>query len=169
MTITTRRKAPTRLDNLTIVPPLSVEILVYWATDSGDLEWWKADVTKVNAVKKRSVVGVGTILYETKKDHDDYVADVEFLFTKKHGRLVREVGAKAIECAWRMEGDSLTTTNDTTLEDNAVEVIESTSGNEGDTINSNPNGSTKRKDNTNDDDDSGVQVKRANLLTKLTS
>ena len=130
MKINTRRKAPTRLDNLTIVPPLSSDILVSWATDSGDLEWWKAVVTKVNAVKKRSFVGVGTIVYESKKDHDDYVADVEFLFSKKHGRLVREVGAKATECAWRMEGDSLTTTNCIPLEDNANEEIEFTSGKE---------------------------------------
>jgi len=105
MTVTTRRKFPTRIGNITVVPPLASEIFVSWRSDTGDVEWWKAIVTEVATAKKGRVVGTGSLMYEARGVFKDSVSHVEFLHSERNGRTVREVGSKSSECAWKMEGD----------------------------------------------------------------
>lgn len=105
MTVTTRKKLPTRIGDVTVVPPLSTEVLVSWRNDAGEVEWWKAIVAEVTTVKKGKVVGMGVLVYDSRGAFKDCVSKVEFLYNEQNGRTVREVGMKSSECAWKMEGD----------------------------------------------------------------
>ncbi len=113
MTVITRKKLPTRVGDVTVVPPLATEILVSWRNDEGQVEWWKAIVAEVTTLKKRKVMGLGVLVYESRGAFKDYVSKVESLYNERNGRTVREVGMKSSECAWKMEGDDTLCTSDT--------------------------------------------------------
>ncbi len=100
----TRKRPPTRVDGVTVVPLITEEIEVCWIDEDDQKKWWIAQV--LSSIPKRNgrVVGVGKIHYGGYDDNQiDLIQDVEFIFDKKHGRLVRDMGkSRTSECAWRI-------------------------------------------------------------------
>lgn len=102
----TRKKYSTIINNVVVVPLCAEEIEVCWKQESDNLEWWTAQVVRSQACKKGRVVGTGTIRYEQRDDYKETIHEVEFLFDKRFGRLVRESGkARKCECAWKLVGE----------------------------------------------------------------
>lgn len=102
MTISTRLRAATWVDDMLIVPNQDDHIEVCWRDADGELVWWEALVVESKPNKKGRVYGVGTIKYKNKEGLYDDPYSVEFVHDKSSGRSLRTVGSSMrFECTWR--------------------------------------------------------------------
>ena len=98
----TKAKAATRVWDIVVVPMVSDEIEVCWKNEDGSLQWWRASIVSSKASRKGRIFGVGSIRYHDQGQYADTIYEVDFIYDKYHGTLLKERRkSKLNECAWR--------------------------------------------------------------------